>query len=272
MFSENQGVILTIFTVIAVCIIALIGVIYAIYTTLTGLNLGTVEALEPDREVQVLDTQTNYNFAIPNVQEKKVTAEVVEQKKQEEPKKEETQQEQTSENKNNEPKPTYNFNFAIPKFPEKAQEKTTATKTQKQKYPAMKSIQIPSIGYDSPVIISNDGDNAVDLGAWQYPSNHPLKGESIFLCHRRYFKEFDPKSCWYLDRVQNGDDLFINFKDGSRAKYQIISITVKPGDDLNVYNLSDDKVIKLISCSKENGHIGSSTHRIVVIAKLVSYN
>jgi LPXTG-site transpeptidase (sortase) family protein len=251
--SENQGVIITISIVVLVCLIALVGVGYSLVKTIQSLQFnGSTEALEPDREVTLFESKSNFNFAIPTVE--------AEKPKQEEVKVEEKQKtdEQTSEEKVNEAyKKTYDFNFAIP---------------DEKKLPQMKSIQIPSIKYNSPIIISNNGDSAIDFGAWFYPSSHPLEGESIFLCHRRFFKSFDPKSCWNLNKVKSGDDLFIKFSDGSQANYKVETVAVAKGTDMNIYNTGTDQKIKLISCAKSNGKIGSADYRIVVIASLISYN
>jgi len=238
MVSENQGVILTILIVILICIISLVGVIYSLVTTIRDLDLGTAYALEPDRKVSVFERNTNYNFAVPALEE--VSEEEAPEKKEE---------------KEVRTRPVYNYNFPIP---------------DRQANPAMKSIQIPSIRFDSPIVVSDDGDSAVDSGAWHYPSNHPLDGEAIFLCHRRFFKVFDPKSCWDLDKVKEGDSLFINFADGTQAYYKVDSIAVTPGSDINIYHASDESVIKLISCAKEDGRIGSDSHRIVVLATRIS--
>lgn len=258
--SENQGVIITISVVVLVCIIALIGVGYSLVQTIKSLQFnGSTEALEPDREVTLFQTKNNFNFAIPTVQ--------AEKPKVEEAPKTETKQESTDQSKQTDQqssekvdeayKKVYNFNFAIP---------------EEQKLPQIKSIQIPSIKYNSPVIISNNGDSAIDYGAWFYPSNHPLEGESIFLCHRRFFKSFDPKSCWNLNKVKTGDDMFIKFADGSQANYKVDTVAVAKGTDMNIYNTGTEQKIKLISCAKSNGKIGSADYRIIVIASLVSYN
>ncbi len=241
MFSENQGVVLTIIIVILICIAALVGVLYTLITTLRDIQFGEVTALSPDRDVKVLEKNYNYNFAIPDkdiYEGEARTSQPVEP--------------QQNQNQNQ----TYNYNFDIPQPVAK---------------PNMVSIQIPSIRYDSPIIVNDDGNYAVDRGAWWYPtSNHPFDGEAIFLCHRRYFKAHDPKSCWNLDKVKEGSSLYINFDNQTQAQYQVISVAVAEGTDMNVYNTSEDKLVKLISCSMENGKIGSDSHRIIVIARQIS--
>lgn len=236
MFSENRGVTITIILVVIISITALIAVLYSLVIAIRQVQFGEVSALQPDREVDVLERDNNYNFAIP-------TLEVAEEVKTE------TEQTQTSQ------EPTRNYNFPIGNT---------------EQIPEMASIQIPTINYNSPIIISDDGDSAIDYGAWHYPSNHPKEGEAIFLCHRRYFKSQDPKSCWNLDKVKQGASLYINYKDGSQDFYKIESISVATGDDINIYHATDEKIIKLISCAKSNGKIGSDSHRIIVIARAIN--
>lgn len=245
MFSESHGILLTIFLVIAICVIALIGVGYSFVQTWNQLSLNNQSALAPDRKFSVYETQTNYNFAIP------VESAEEEEKEEEKP---EPKVEEKEEKKD---KPIYNYNFQIPK---------------KKPLPQMAAIEIPKIDYKSPIIISDDGDSAVDKGAWHHPSNHPLEGEAIFLCHRRYFLSNDQKSCWNLDQLKKGNSMYIYFDDGTQAYYKIQSISVTKGTDVNVYHTSSENLIKLISCSMEDGKIGSTDYRIVVIAEMVSYS
>ena len=244
MFGGSRGIVFTILLVIIISVASLVGVVYAFFQSLEALKFGEVQALTPDRNVEIIDQKYDYNFAVPDKQEIIVQNETQEV----------AQSQDEQDTKPVEELPVYNYNFAIPTI-------TTL--------PAMKSIQIPSISYNSPVVISDNADTGIDNGAWYYPSNHAMEGESIFLCHRRYFKSSDPKSCWDLDKVKTNDYLYLNFADGTQYTYKIRSISVASGEDISIYHASDDKVLKLISCAKENGHIGSDSHRIVLIAEKV---
>ncbi len=237
--SEHKQTILTISFVIIICLIALIAIIYTFIITINSLHFGKVEALEPDRRLINISPKYNYNFAIP---EEDSTDNKVEQI-------EIAVQDNSSHTK-------VNYNFSIPDI--------------NQMLPRPSSIQIPAIGYNSPIIFSDDVNTGIDNGAWFYPtSHHPFMGESIFLCHRRFFKKYDPKSCWYLDKLQSGDMLYLNYENGMQSSYKITSISVSKSDDINIYQTSSQRIIKLISCSKENGQIGSDSHRIIIIAELV---
>lgn len=247
MFGGNRGIVFTILLVMIVSVAALVGVVYSFMQSLDALNFGEVQALSPDRDVEIINQKYDYNFAVP---EPKPVEEQVEQPAENQEQKEEPQQEAPKE----EPVIVYNYNFPIPEI---------------SALPAMKSIQIPSIGYNSPVVISDNADTGIDHGAWYYPSNHPMEGEAIFLCHRRYFKSSDPKSCWDLDKVKSNDYLYLNFGDGTQYTYKVRSISVATGEDISIYHSGDDSMLKLISCAKENGKIGSDSHRIVLIAEKV---
>ncbi|MBN1331278.1 sortase [Candidatus Dojkabacteria bacterium] len=239
MLGENRGIVFTILLVIFISIAALIGVVYSLVQSFETLRFGEVNALSPDREVDIVDQKYDYNFAVPAVQQ---------------PAPEDLLEEQKPESEAEVEVPIYNYNFPIPEF---------------SSLPAMKSIQIPSIKYNSPVVISNNADTGIDKGAWYYPSNHPAEGEAIFLCHRRYFGQVSPKSCWNLDKVKTNDYLYLNFNDGTQYTYKVVSISVADGSDISIYHASEAQELKLISCAKENGRIGSDSHRIVLIAKKV---
>lgn len=233
MLGENRNLLLTIFIIFAISVTALIGVIYSFVTTLQAIQTSDMntQEFEPDREVKIVDRKYDYNFAIPVQAEEPV--------------------EKTSEEEETE-KPVYDYNFRIPE----------------KDNPIMKTIQIPKIGYNAKIYSGTDGASAVEQGAWHYPSNHPLDGEAIFLCHRRYFRSSDSRSCWYLDRLRVGDNIYINLEGDTQLSYSVESISVNPAEDINVYNLSEDNVIKIISCSIINGKIGGDSHRIVILAKL----
>ncbi|MBD3280715.1 sortase [Candidatus Dojkabacteria bacterium] len=253
MFGGNRGIVLTILLVVIISVASLVGVVYALIQSLNELNFGEVNAFTPDREVEIIGQNYNYNFAVPSEQEGQV--EPVDSNEQENEEETESASEEAAQDSDEaEPIPEYNYNFPIPKITSN---------------PQMKSIQIPTISYNSPVVVSDNADTGIDHGAWYYPSNHPSEGEAIFLCHRRYFASEDPKSCWYLDKVKNGDYLYLNLDGGRQYTYQVSSVSVADGSDISIYHTSDEEILKLISCAKEDGKIGSDSHRIVLIAHRV---
>lgn len=248
MFGENRGIALTILLVIVISVASLIGVIYSLVEAFESIEFGEVRAINPDRVVSILPQRYDYNFSIPediSVSEQLGTSEVSDPA---------SKNSLADDIQDQATGAVYNYNFAIP---------------HPRMYPAIRSIQIPSINYDSPVIVSDDANAGIDLGAWYYPSKHPFEGEAIFLCHRRFFKENDPKSCWNLDKVDSGDFVYLNFSNGEQFTYQVRSIAVTTGKDISIYHSGDEPYLKLISCAKENGRIGSDSHRIVLIAKKV---
>lgn len=273
--SGNRGVVLTFLIIFSICIAALVGVVYSFLQVFDVIKIGgNVEALEPDRPITIVSTKYDFNFAVPKEQletnsSQQTTYQIEPDIQTEESitTKEASADETVQIDQNDQfeqdsstisdtvTKPTYNYNFPIPK---------------KVEQPAIKTLAIPTINYNSPVIYGGEADTGIDHGAWAYPSNHPREGEAIFLCHRRYFKAHDPRSCWNLDKVNPGNYVYINYTDNTQDSYVIESISVTPGTDLNIFNYSDDSYIKLISCAKEDGHIGSDSHRIILIAKKVS--
>ncbi len=129
-------------------------------------------------------------------------------------------------------------------------------------------IVIPKIGVKGNVLGGADGDALMDQGFWMYPSSAtPGNGETILMCHRRFFGSKDQRSCWNLDQLQKGDLIQIIDPNGMPIRYEVQTITVKSPDDVNVYETSRENFLKLISCSLPGGVPGGSDYRIVVIAE-----
>jgi LPXTG-site transpeptidase (sortase) family protein len=128
-------------------------------------------------------------------------------------------------------------------------------------------IRIPDIKVSAPVAEGFDGSTALNKGFWLYTPSFKENGEKIFLCHRRHWGANHPFSCWYLDRLKVGAQVLIDTTDGRTLTYQVMSSTQLPASELtNVVRLSQDNVIKIITCAP----LGSSTDRLVVIAKLIN--
>ncbi len=250
--EKDRTTLYTIFLILAICIIALVAVIYTFIITLRTIRFGKVEALEPDRPINIFISHYNYDFKIPTNEDIKS----LNPNKRNQEKTNNLPIKEQDQNINSNYK-TVNYNFNIPKLD--------------ALLPQLTSIQIPAIAYNSPIIISDDANTGIDNGAWLYPSSkHPLLGEAIFLCHRRYFKKYDPKSCWNLDKIQKGDFVYLNLSNDTQITYKVISVSVTISNDINIYSTSNEKLLKLISCSKRNGKIGSDSHRITVLAKAIN--
>jgi LPXTG-site transpeptidase (sortase) family protein len=126
-------------------------------------------------------------------------------------------------------------------------------------------IKIPKISVDSP-IVQGLGGEGLKQGFWVYPSSNQIgNGEMILLCHRRYFGPNDPRSCWYIDQVSEGDEIFVS-KGDNTLKYSVVGTHSYSGSDSTIYTISDDNYIKIVTCHP----LGSSTERFVVLAKLVN--
>jgi len=126
-------------------------------------------------------------------------------------------------------------------------------------------IRIPSLSINSPIIFGSNGDAALDQGFWFYPGSYNVKGEKIFFCHRRYWGRNHPHSCWYLDKLAVGQNIVLDTKSGTSLNYQVLSVTQVPAGDSNYLKASPDDYVKIITCAP----LGYSTHRLIVIAKLV---
>lgn len=127
-------------------------------------------------------------------------------------------------------------------------------------------IVIPKIGVNSPVLQGLGADDLLERGFWTYPGSYELgKGEVVMLCHRRFFGPYDPRSCWFLDKLANGDEIIMKYSDVS-LKYQVVGVSVFEGDDPLIYSISDsDDYIKIVTCTP----LYSNTHRLVVLAKRI---
>jgi len=125
-------------------------------------------------------------------------------------------------------------------------------------------IVIPKIGINSPVMQGLGANDLLEKGFWTYPGSYELgKGEVVMLCHRRYFGPYDPRGCWFLDKVAKGDEIIMKYADVSLS-YEIVGVNVFEGDDPLIYSISDtDDYIKIVTCTP----LYSNTHRLVVLAK-----
>lgn len=128
-------------------------------------------------------------------------------------------------------------------------------------------IRVPEIKIDAPIVEGLDGEVALDSGFWLYTPSYKDAGEKIFLCHRRYWGANHPYSCWFLDKLVIGSQIMLDTKEGKTLTYEVMSTSTVDDDELpRIARLSTDNVIKIITCAP----LGASTHRLVVIARLVS--
>lgn len=127
-------------------------------------------------------------------------------------------------------------------------------------------IQIPSIGVDSPAWQGLGAEDLLLKGFWVYPSStNPGVGEIAMLCHRRYFGPNDPRTCWYLDKVQKEDPIYMMYEE-TVLEYRVTDVIVLEANDPEIYNLSaTEDSIRIVTCTP----LYSDTHRLVVKAERV---
>ncbi len=127
-------------------------------------------------------------------------------------------------------------------------------------------IKIPRMKVNSPVLQGRDSTALLKQGFWVYPNSSELgKGEVVLLCHRRYFGRTDPRTCWYIDRMQQDDEIFMYFN-GTELKYRVVGINIFDAEDPLIYAKStDDDYIKISACTP----LFSNKQRLVVLAKRV---
>jgi hypothetical protein len=130
-------------------------------------------------------------------------------------------------------------------------------------------IKIDQIGVDVPVIGGSDGDRAVDKGWWLYPASKD-EGEKILLGHRRYWGFSHPYSAWQMDTLPIGAMIKVIDKNNNEYIYEVVSQSVKDGEDISIFRPSTQDLIKIITCSTFNGTAGSSEFRHVTIARRLS--
>jgi LPXTG-site transpeptidase (sortase) family protein len=257
--------------IIAVCIVALIAVFSVMWRISGGVISRTINSFNRYVKIQNLD----YNFKVPE-------AKAVEPEPTEEPNDSETDSEE-------EPAPTpvpqYNYNFSIPFFETDrnlfrledgilSDAKTLGMATRSNELTTIPyQVQIPKIALASLVSSGLGESDLLQKGFWLHPdSKDLLTGEAIFLCHRQFFSPNDRRSCWFLDKLEIGDKIYITNLTSELFEYEIISVVLKDVSASNldeIYTVSGtETTLKIVSSAPLN----SSDKRIVVTAKLISPN
>jgi len=80
-------------------------------------------------------------------------------------------------------------------------------------------LSIPLLDVAAPIYLGNIG-NELNLGFWEYPVENGL----IFLCQRQYFAPGNPYSCWDLDQLKIGNEIFLN-RGGENFRYVVKAVT-----------------------------------------------
>lgn len=135
-----------------------------------------------------------------------------------------------------------------------------ATQTQLQ-------LEVPRAGIDSPVWSGTDANGYLEKGFWVYPFSGNLgEGETVLLCHRRYFGPNDPRSCWFLDNVEENDLLYLTVGNELTLEYKVSEIYIYDDQDPNIYNIDENRdALRIVTCHP----LYSNEQRFVVIADRV---
>lgn len=130
------------------------------------------------------------------------------------------------------------------------------------------NLLIPKININSPVIQGLGGDDLLEKGFWVHPISKPIgQGEMVVLCHRRYFGPYDPRSCWYLDKLERGDEIYLK-GNSEQLTYKVIGVNIFDEGDPQIYQTSDtENYLRIVTCTP----LYSNTQRLVVLAELVQY-
>ncbi len=133
----------------------------------------------------------------------------------------------------------------------------------------LSEVQIPSIGVKSPILQGSNGDELLDHGWWLYPASYTdVEGEKILYCHRRYFGRFDPRTCWNLNQIIEGDEIYLFNSNGEKFVYKVISTSVVHQSVSNLMRPSTKNYVKIITCGTANGAPGGNDYRVVVLGEL----
>ena len=128
------------------------------------------------------------------------------------------------------------------------------------------TLEIPKLNINSPAISGTDSNNLLEKGFWITPdSKLGDNGEIVLLCYRRYFGAYDPRSCFFLDKLTPGDEINIKTSQTS-IKYSIVGINVFNENDPLIYLASENDYLKIVAVAPIDGN----NQRIVILAKKVS--
>jgi LPXTG-site transpeptidase (sortase) family protein len=127
------------------------------------------------------------------------------------------------------------------------------------------NILIEKINVNSPMYQGNNSDDLLKKGFWIAPiSSNFGFGEVLIFCHRTYFPENSPKSCWNADTLKSEDRIQITIN-SEVLTYEIISSGIVDVDNEKIYQLSNEDKIKIVTFTpRETGD-----KRLEIIAQRV---
>ncbi len=281
MKKDDRNTLLLVLFILIVCIVSLV----AIFTIIWRIIANPVrEAVAAVNQFLEGEPEYNYNFDVPKTkaenksESRNQNEDNGENKNKTENNKEEKKEEEV---KASDPVIVYDYNFPVSEKPSYGQVDQSllsfpdaiVTDAQLAGYgtgsdtPQINmQIIIPRVNVNSPVWQGLGADDLLQKGFWIHPASKTLgEGEVVMLCHRRHFGPYDPRSCWYLDQMQKGDEIYLKYFDTS-LKYEVVGINVFEGNDPLIYSInSSEDYIKIVTCTP----LYSNTHRIVVLARRV---
>jgi LPXTG-site transpeptidase (sortase) family protein len=128
-------------------------------------------------------------------------------------------------------------------------------------------VNIPKLSINSPIYQIPSNSIALKFGFWLHKSSYELnKGEVVILCTRRYFDNNDPRSCYFLDYLREGENLSLEYE-GQKYNYRVIKTETLTGDYGQIYNnISTDKnLLKIVT----TGTIDTGKGRLVITAQRI---
>lgn len=223
---EDQNTFFLIGAILIVCLIAII----AIFSGVWALLREPVERIGNEIGEFVRVTRIyDYNFAIPQVSAEAPV------------------QEETS---NNNSDGNYNFQTGNKSYEGAilSQDELIRKDRGEDIHSADLNIEIPKIAVNSKILQGNNSSELLKQGFWVAPISNTLgKGQILLFCERTYFGQNDPRSCWFINTLEQGDDIIIKVND-EEVKYKVLSSDIVEADNELIYQLNpNNDLIKIVT-------------------------
>ncbi len=127
-------------------------------------------------------------------------------------------------------------------------------------------LRIPSIGITSPIYSGVDIDSIMNRGVFLFPDPSSSNfTKTLLICQRAAVPPIKAGSCWNIDQVESGDEIFVEFGYVTNH-YQAISVNFFPSNEPGLLSIPvGENVLKIVS----NHPVDGDNFRIVVLAELV---
>lgn len=149
--------------------------------------------------------------------------------------------------------------FAVPEYASTTPATTVSSST--------KRLRIPSIGVDMEVV-DEPGvgeQEAFERGAWLLPRTAIPGGDpgnAVIAAHRYLYTE-GPNTFFHLDKLSEGDEVFVDWR-GETYTYIVQDSTVVPPTAVEILEQTDETILTLFTCTP----VYTTKNRLVVTAKL----